>query len=199
MFCRQLLALMTKNFVLKKRLWKQTIWELIVPLICGIFGGYISFTPQDGSLVSLIQYFQEIATVYWLMCLLITLSFAGSCTFILNQMVVDKENKMRETLKIMSATRTTYTLSYYLTQGTFVLVSSAFVSIGILWTYDRGYSIGAGIKMLVAAIMLFGSALISIAMALTTLFTDSKLSPQVGMYLLLLPSSIFFYMITNRL
>jgi hypothetical protein len=137
MFCRQLLALMTKNFILKKRLWKQTIWELIVPLICGIFGGYISFTPQDGSLVSLIQYFQEIATVYWLVLLLITLSFAGSCTFILNQMVVDKENKMRETLKIMSATRTTYTLSYYLTQGTFVLVSSAFVCIGILWTYDR--------------------------------------------------------------
>ena len=137
MFCRQLLALMTKNFVLKKRLWKQTIWELIVPLICGIFGGYISFTPQDGSLVSLIQYFQEIATVYWLVLLLITMSFAGSCTFILNQMVVDKENKMRETLKIMSATRTTYTLSYYLTQGTFVLVSSAFVSVGILWTYDR--------------------------------------------------------------
>lgn len=128
---------MTKNFVLKKRLWKQTIWELIVPLICGIFGGYISFTPQDGSLVSLIQYFQEIATVYWLVLLLITMSFAGSCTFILNQMVVDKENKMRETLKIMSATRTTYTLSYYLTQGTFVLVSSAFVSVGILWTYDR--------------------------------------------------------------
>jgi hypothetical protein len=137
MFCRQLLALMTKNFILKKRLWKQTIWELIVPLICGIFGGYISFTPQDGSLVSLIQYFQEIATVYWFVLLLITLSFAGSCTFILNQMVVDKENKMRETLKIMSATRTTYTLSYYLTQGTFVLVSSAFVCIGILWTYDR--------------------------------------------------------------
>ena len=137
MFCRQLLALMTKNFILKKRLWKQTIWELIVPLICGIFGGYISFTPQDGSLVSLIQYFQEIATVYWLVLLLITLSFAGSCTFILNQMVVDKENKMRETLKIMSATRTTYTLSYYLTQGTFVLASSAFVCIGILWTYDR--------------------------------------------------------------
>lgn len=53
--------------------------------------------------------------------------------------------------------------------------------------------------MLVAAITLFGSALISISMALTTLFTDSKLSPQVGMYLLLLPSSIFFYMITNRL
>ena len=128
---------MTKNFILKKRLWKQTIWELIVPLICGIFGGYISFTPQDGSQVSLIQYFQEIATVYWLVLLLITLSFAGSCTFILNQMVVDKENKMRETLKIMSATRTTYTLSYYLTQGTFVLVSSAFVCIGILWTYDR--------------------------------------------------------------
>lgn len=114
-------------------------------------------------------------------------------------MVVDKETKMRETLKIMSATRTTYTLSYYLTQGFFVLISSLFVCIGMLWTQNRTNNIGAGPKLLIGAVTLFGSGLISIAMALTTLFTDSKLSPQVGMYLLLLPTSIFFYMMTNRM
>lgn len=53
--------------------------------------------------------------------------------------------------------------------------------------------------MLFGSIFLFGLALISLAMALTTLFTDSKLSPQVGMYLLLLPTSIFFFMISQRI
>jgi MFS superfamily sulfate permease-like transporter len=53
--------------------------------------------------------------------------------------------------------------------------------------------------MLYGSIFLFGLALISLSMALTTLFTDSKLSPQVGMYLLMLPTSIFFFMISQRI
>lgn len=69
----------------------------------------------------------------------------------------------------------------------------------MLWTYNNTGSIGAGPKVLFGAVILFGFGLISIAMALTTLFTDSKLSPQVGMYLLLLPTSIFFYVMTNRM
>lgn len=137
--------------------------------------------------------------MYLLALTLITVSFAGSCTFILNQVVVDKESKMRETLKIMSASRTAYTLSYFLTQGFFVVLSSLFVCFGMLWTYNNTGSIGAGPKVLFGAVILFGFGLISIAMALTTLFTDSKLSPQVGMYLLLLPTSIFFYVMTNRM
>lgn len=126
------------------------------------------------------------------------MSFAGSCTFILNQIVIDKENKMRETLKIMSASRQAYTFSYFMTQGLFCLMSAIFVSFGIEWSSSNN-PIGAGPKMLYGSIFLFGLALISLAMALTTLFTDSKLAPQVGMYLLLLPTSIFFFMITNRI
>ena len=31
-FGRQLRALITKNLILKKRLWKQTIWEFLIPI-----------------------------------------------------------------------------------------------------------------------------------------------------------------------
>jgi len=53
--------------------------------------------------------------------------------------------------------------------------------------------------MLFACVFLFGLALVALSMTLSTLFTDSKLSPQVGMYLLLLPTSIYFYVITSRM
>lgn len=53
--------------------------------------------------------------------------------------------------------------------------------------------------MMGKAIFFFGLALISLSMTLTTLFTDSKLAPQVGMYLLLLPTSLFFYAETKRM
>lgn len=188
---------------MKKRLWKQTIWEILLPLICGLTAGYISFTPNDGSDITVLQYFQQIQMVYLLALTLITISYAGSCTFILNQVVVDKETKMRETLKIMSASRSAYTFSYFLVQGFFVLITTLFVGFGMQWSMKQAHAdpleLGAGFKTLFGCIFLFGLALISLSMALTTLFSDSKLSPQVGMYLLLLPTSIFFYVLTNRM
>ena len=84
MFCRQLSALLSKNFTLKKRLWKQTIGELLLPLLCGLLAGYISYTPTDTKAISILEYFQQISFVYLLALSLITVSFAGSCTFILN-------------------------------------------------------------------------------------------------------------------
>lgn len=32
-FGRQLKVLVRKNFIIKKRLWKQTIWDFIVPML----------------------------------------------------------------------------------------------------------------------------------------------------------------------
>ena len=81
MFCRQVGALLTKNFILKRRLWKQTIFEILMPLLCGLIAGFISYTPTTTNPV---EYFNEISMVYLLTLTLITISFAGSCTFILN-------------------------------------------------------------------------------------------------------------------
>jgi hypothetical protein len=106
---------------------------------------------------------------------------------------------MRETLKIMSMSRTAYTFSYFITQAVFCVISALLVSWGVSRGYHAPELIATSSTVLFGSVILFGFALISLAMALTTLFTDSKLSPQVGMYLLLLPTSIFFYVITNRM
>lgn len=119
---------------MKRRLWKQTIWEILVPLLCGILGGYASYNPPINGNFNPVDYFNEISMTYLISLSIITLSFAGSCTFILNQIVIDKESKMRESLKIMSASRLSYTLSYFLTQGFFVIFSSTFVTYGFYWS-----------------------------------------------------------------
>lgn len=49
MFCRQTKALVSKNFTIKKRLWKSTVWELILPLICGIVAGVLAADPYETS------------------------------------------------------------------------------------------------------------------------------------------------------
>ena len=202
MFCRQLSALISKILTVKKRLWKQTIWEIIVPAICGLLAGYISYTPKVDTHTNPLDYFNQISMTYLLSLSVVTLSFAGSCTFILNQIVVDKETKMRVSLKIMSASRLAYTLSYFLTQGCFVIFSALFVGGAFMYSQSSTYghsTVGAGYDVLIGAVFFFGLALISLSMALTTLFSDSKLAPQVGMYLLLLPTSVYFYACTKHM
>jgi hypothetical protein len=51
-------------------------------------------------------------------------ALSSAVSFILTQIVRDKETKMRETLKIMSLSKSAYALSYYLTQGLFALFTS---------------------------------------------------------------------------
>lgn len=83
MFCRQLKALVSKNFTIKKRLWKSTLWELILPLLCGVVAGVLAADPYETS-TDPIQQFQDISVIYLISILLITISFSGACLFILN-------------------------------------------------------------------------------------------------------------------
>jgi len=55
-------------------------------------------------------------------------------------MVADKENKMRESLKIMSLNRWSYGVSFFLTQGFFAIFTSLmlFISFYISLTVGEG-------------------------------------------------------------
>lgn len=199
MFCRQLEALLRKNFTIKTRLWKQTVWELILPLLCGIIAGVLAADPYATSKTDPIQQFQDISVIYLISITLITISFSGACTFILNQVVVDKETKMLETLKIMSMSRSAYTFSYFISQGLFVILTGTIVSLGFIFSYGNPMGDSAPVSVLFLGTILFGLALMSLSMVLSTIFTDSKLSAQVGMFIILLPTSVFLFCITNRL
>jgi ATP-binding cassette, subfamily A (ABC1), member 3 len=48
-----------------------------------------------------------------------------------------------------------------------------------------------------AAMILYGQSLVAMSMALSTLFTDSKVSGQIGTFIVLLPIAIFYLVIIN--
>jgi hypothetical protein len=163
-----------------------------MPLFCGIFASILRTNPTDIE-IPLVS-FQQQSVSYLIALSLIVVSFSGSCTFILNQMVIDKETKMRETLRIMSMSRGAYTMSYFLTQSCFSFCSGVILSI----CFALHGSTENNIKLLLSVTCL-GFALVAMSMALSTCFTDSKLSAQLGMTLIVLPTSIYFYFLTNQL
>ena len=67
----------------------------------------------------------ELLSGFMMMVLLSTSAYTTTMAFILNQVVADKENKMRETLKIMSMGHAAYALSYVIVQGVFALITTA--------------------------------------------------------------------------
>jgi len=108
-------ALFRKNYLIKRRNWKTTIWEFLLPLLCGLLAGAysIDLAETDPTKIEPAQLFSQIATMFLLTFMLISVSFSGTCAFILNQVVADKETKMKESLKIMSLGRVPYSLSYF--------------------------------------------------------------------------------------
>ncbi len=113
-------------------------------------------------------------------------------------MVADKETKMRETLKILSTSTSAYTMSYFVSQGLFVILTGLIVSLGFNFSYGNPVGDSAPVYVLFLGTILFGLALMSLSMIISTIFTDSKLSAQVGMFIIMLPTSIFLFCISQR-
>lgn len=122
------------------------------------------------------------------MILLITSVYSFSGRFILSNMVNDKETKMRESLRIMSLSRMSYSLSYFIVQGVLSVIESIIISLFVQLSKGIIYEDSWQIYLL---LILFGLANISFSMALSTFFSDSRLANQLGGLLLILPVAFF--------
>ena len=120
----------------------------------------------------------KVSDVFIVGMLTISSSFSKSSGFILNQVVYDKESRMRETLRIMSLGKIPYMLGYYLTQGFFAFFTSVclFYAMHFAVTEPDGNSPLGDPTSLLIGLILYGQSLVALSMALSTLFTDSKLS-----------------------
>jgi hypothetical protein len=121
--------MLRKNLTIKSRMfWTQTIFEIIIPILFGAglgFGARESLKEkEDGDLQN---EFLEIAGVFGVCGTFGAEAFASTLGFILNEMVADKESRMRESLKIMSLNRWSYGLSFFITQGIFAIFTSCFL------------------------------------------------------------------------
>lgn len=103
-------------------------------------------------------------------------------------MVIDKETKMRETLKIMSMKTGAYGLSYFLTQVIFTI----FIAIVLTVVFTIKSFVSSGDAFTLFIILMFqGISMLFMSMVITTLFRDSKLSVQLGSLILSLPFILF--------
>lgn len=120
-----------------------------------------------------------------------------SMRFVLFSMVDDKRTKMRETLRMMSLSRLSYTMSFYLMQG-FFSVFNGLILAGILYgdpTVFPQQEVSCFLKFL-AAVVLYSLASIPFAMALSTPFNDPKVASMVGGLLLVFPMFIYLQLVT---
>jgi hypothetical protein len=126
----------SKNWTQKKVNKCRTITELLVPLIFGFIIGlavkYSHITPSAYNIDSVLT--------FWLLILFFApFMYIQGVIFILNQMVADRETKMRETLKIMGLGRVSYGMSYLAMQGLLALLGSV-ILLFCLWYPIRDQS-----------------------------------------------------------
>jgi hypothetical protein len=144
LFFRQLIALLRKNLILKKRnFWRQTLWEFLSPLVFGAMLGFlvrVVLMDADKPETVMSDKIVMIAYTFFMGSGAGTFSYFYTCAFILIEMVNDKENRMRESLRIMNLNRWSYALSYFLTQGFFAMFTSCclFVSFYTVFSLPIG-------------------------------------------------------------
>jgi hypothetical protein len=136
------MAMMYKNYLIKSRNKKGVIMELLFSVL---FGYVIQLTtkglkcsedpcPPDEYQNLLIQ--KSIQVPMFVTFLLPNLTFVTS-RFILQQVVEDKQTKMRETLRLMSLSRLAYALSYLIFQAIFALISGTIIGYFIFSEKDQ--------------------------------------------------------------
>lgn len=104
------------------------------------------------------------------------------------QMVVDKETKMRETLRIMSMKSAAYGLSYFITQLIFIVLIAILLT--ITFTLKDFIDVSSA-PLFIVAMILNGISMTFFSMVLTTVFSDSKISVQLGSLALMMPLALF--------
>jgi len=98
---------------------------------------------------------------------------------------------MRETMRIMSMKTTAYGLSYFFTQAIFAVITSFMISITFLALGVFGRNPWGTFLQFLIAVLIYGLTTIFQSMALSTLFSDSKIASQVGSLVLIVPMAIY--------
>ena len=127
----------------------------------------------------------------YMMMFIVLLIFITGQRFVLSEPVVDKETKMRETLRIMSMRSSVYGLSYFITQAIFSLFTTLIVT--LTFCMLRLFSPVEALLFFISLIF-YGLSMIFKSMALSTLFSDSKVAGQIGSLVLIAPMALFMYL-----
>ena len=158
-----------------------------------LFNKHLEILKSEVKVISLI--FIDVLVI--LVQVQIILIYITGCRFVLSQPVVDKETKMRETLRILSMKTSAYGLSFFFTQAIFAFFTSIFISLTFLLI---GFFQGKGFFAFIAfwmAVLVYGFSTIFMSMGLSTLFSDSKIASQIGSLVLIVPLAVYQLLLSN--
>lgn len=98
----------------------------------------------------------------------------------------------------MSMNKAPYAFHFYIGQGIATVISSALVAMFLTIFLKDLNPAPEGFFVIWASLMLLGLGLNSLAMMMSSFFSDYKLSTQIGPLLLFLPSSIVIYCVAKK-
>ena len=116
----------------------------------------------------------------------------------MGQTVAEKENKMRETLRIMSLSRFSYMMANFASEAAHACISSLVLFYAYMvpiWLYGMSDDVlyHESPWTLLVALIFNGLSLVSLSLMMSTFFIDSKVASQIGIFVLYLPCSIFLF------
>ena len=198
---RQIKAMLWKNLIYKRRMKAQIAGEIILPIILVVYLRFVLRNPCVSDPDSCSKEEAEgratasSITNRIVMALVVPSLFSFAQRFILQSIVEDKMNKMRETLQLMSLTRFGYAVSFFIFQGIFAIIGALIFAVG-MYNYAAVFPNDPSKDSFIfgLAVFLFALAQIPYCMTLSTFFTDSKLASQIGGILLLIPELIFLWL-----
>jgi hypothetical protein len=143
--------------------------------------------------------------MYIVSLLIFSSAFSGIISTTLTQLVMEKETKQRETLRIMSLSRLAYTSSHFLSQAIYCALTALCLCLGFYLPLSRVHNsenilstLQEGYLQVFCCMVLFGCSLVALCMACSTLYQDSKIAGQLGTLIVYLPIAIFVIIAVDR-
>ena len=103
---------------------------------------------------------------------IVQLTFMTGQLFLLLELVVDKETKMRETLRIMRMRSSVYALTHFFTHGILSLVPAITVTVVCMLNI---FSFSDAV-IFFSSVIFYGLSMISKTILLSRFFSDSKMA-----------------------
>ena len=160
---------------------KKSIMELVFTIGYGSLIGYeisLSFdNPDIGGLG------------YVIFILLAPVAFQQSCVFIVNEMVRDRETKMKESLRIMGLNKYMYALSFLVQRGIWTTMTCLIMAIMTYVMNSDTIGFGAAIQLFLA-LWLLALDFLALSIFIQNFFNNPKLAAVCAPFLFFLPTGV---------
>lgn len=113
----------------------------------------------------------------------------GSTNYISNEMVRDRETKMKETLKIMGLRPWIYALSFLVQQGIFMIFPCFFMTL-FIYMFNPDLVDEASLMVIFVCTWLFSLSMLSLTMVISNFFSSSKIVGMVLNVIFFVPTGI---------